>query len=56
MNILAEARCMSDSSGTSRKLVRLGVAPASLKLPEVNRNIFDRDAIDKAMTARAVRA
>jgi hypothetical protein len=46
MNILAEARCMSDSSGTSRKLVRLRVAPASLKLPEVDRNIYDRQAID----------
>jgi hypothetical protein len=44
------------SPGTFRKMVRLGLVPAPLKLPGFNRNIWDRLALDVAMTALAVRA
>jgi hypothetical protein len=42
------------SPGTFRKLVRLGLAPKPLNLPGLDRNIFDRQALDEAMSARAV--
>jgi hypothetical protein len=53
MNVIAVARFWGVSSGTFRKFVRLGVAPAALKIPEIDRNILDREAIDAAMSARA---
>ena len=55
LNVIAAAKYMGVSPGTFRKLVRLGIVPAPLNLPQVNRNIFDRHAIDQAMTAMAVR-
>ena len=54
LNVIAAARSWGVSPGTFRKLVRLGIAPQPLKIPEIDRNIFDREAIDRAMTARAV--
>jgi hypothetical protein len=54
LNVIAAARYMGVSPGTFRKLVRLGVAPAPLHIPEIDRNIFDRLAIDAAMSALAV--
>jgi hypothetical protein len=54
MNVIAAARYWGVSPGTFRKLVKLGVAPAPLQIPEIERNIFDRQAIDAAMSARAV--
>jgi hypothetical protein len=54
MNVIAAARYWGVSPGTFRKLVRLGIAPPPLRLPEIDRNIYDREAIDAAMTARAV--
>jgi hypothetical protein len=53
MNVIAAAKYMGVSPGTFRKLVRLGIAPQPLKIPEIDRNIFDRQAIDRAMSARA---
>jgi predicted site-specific integrase-resolvase len=53
MNVISAARYMGVSAGTFRKLVKLGVVPAPMNIPEVNRNIYDREAIDKAMTALA---
>jgi hypothetical protein len=41
-------------ANTFKKLVRLGLAPAPLKLPGLDRNIYDRIALDAAMSARAV--
>ena len=39
------------SLGTFKKLVRLGLAPAPLRLPGLDRNVFDRLALDRAMDA-----
>jgi hypothetical protein len=55
MNVIAAAKYMGVSAGTFRKLVRLGIAPQPMNIPEVNRNIYDREAIDAAMTALAAR-
>jgi hypothetical protein len=52
--VIAAAKYMGVSPGTFRKLVRLGIAPPPLQIPEIDRNIFDRQAIDRAMSARAV--
>jgi hypothetical protein len=54
MSVIAAAKYWGVSPGTFRKLVRLGIAPAPLKLPEIDRNVFDRLAIDAAMSARSV--
>jgi len=54
LNVINAARDMGVSPGTFRKLVRLGIAPAPSKLPDVTRNIYDREAIDRAMTSLAV--
>jgi hypothetical protein len=56
LNVIAAAKYMGVSPGTFRKLVPLGVAPQPLRLPEIDRNIFDRQAIDAAMSARAVQS
>jgi hypothetical protein len=55
LNVIAAAKYMGVSPGSFRKLVRLGIAPQPLKIPEIDRNIFDRQAIDAAMTARSMR-
>ena len=55
MNVISAAKYMGVSAGTFRKLVRLGIAPAPMNIPEVNRNVYDRQAIDQAMTALAAR-
>jgi hypothetical protein len=39
------------SPGTFKKLVRLGLAPGPLKLPGLDRNVFDRFELDRAMDA-----
>jgi hypothetical protein len=43
------------SPGTFRKLVRLGFAPEPLKLHGLDRNIYDKQALDAAMSALARR-
>jgi hypothetical protein len=53
MNIRAASRYWGASPNTFKKLVRLGLAPAPLKLPGLDRNIYDRQALDQAMSARA---
>ena len=57
LNIRQAAAYWGVSPNTFKKLVRLGLAPpAPLKLPGLDRNIYDRQALDKAMSARAQRA
>ena len=34
--------------------MRLGIAPQPMNIPEINRNVYDRLAIDAAMNARSV--
>jgi hypothetical protein len=55
MNVIAAAKYVGISPGTFRKLVRVGIMPPPLNIPEIERNIFDRVQIDDAMSARAVR-
>jgi hypothetical protein len=43
------------SPNTFKKLVRLGLAPGPLRLPGLDRNIYDRIAFDAAMSASAER-
>jgi hypothetical protein len=54
LNIRQAAAYFGVSPNTFKKLVRLGLAPAPLKLPGLDRNIYDRQALDDAMSARAV--
>jgi hypothetical protein len=42
------------SPKTFKKRVRLGLAPEPLRLPDLDRNIYDRIALDAAMSARAM--
>jgi hypothetical protein len=45
------------SPGTFTKMVRLGLAPAPMSLPGIDRVIYDRNEIDTAINAhRAIRA
>jgi hypothetical protein len=45
------------SAGTFKKMVRLGIAPAPMELPGIDRVIYDRNDLDVAISAqRAVRA
>ena len=50
LNIRQAASYRGVSPNTFKKLVRLGLAPAPLKLPGLDRNIYDRIALDAAMT------
>jgi hypothetical protein len=54
MNIREASRYWRVSPNTVRKLVRLDLAPAPLKLPGLDRNIYDRQALDAAMSSLAV--
>ena len=56
LNVRQASAYWGVSPGTFRKLVRLGLAPAPLKLPGLDRNVYDRQALDDAMTARAAKA
>jgi hypothetical protein len=51
LNIRLASAYWGVSPGTFKKLVRLGLAPAPLKLPGLDRNIFDRLELDRAMDA-----
>jgi hypothetical protein len=53
LNIRQASAYWGVSPNTFKRLVRLGLAPAPLKLPGLDRNIYDRAALDAAMTARA---
>jgi len=54
LNIRQAAAYWGVSPNTFKKLVRLGLAPQPLRLPGLDRNIYDRQALDEAMTSRAV--
>ena len=49
LNIRQASAYWGVSPGTFKKLVRLGIAPAPLELPEIDRNVFDRFELDRAM-------
>jgi hypothetical protein len=51
LNIRDASAYWGVSPGTFKKLVALGLAPAPLKLPGLDRNIFDRLELDRAMDA-----
>jgi hypothetical protein len=51
LNIRQAAVYWGVSPGTFKKLVALGLAPAPMKLPGVDRNIFDRHELDRAIDA-----
>jgi hypothetical protein len=51
LNINQASAYWGVSPGTFKKLVRLGFAPAPMKLPGIERNIFDKIALDRAMDA-----
>jgi predicted DNA-binding transcriptional regulator AlpA len=55
LNIKQAASYWGVSRGTFLKLVDLGIAPQPLNLG-VKRSVYDRLALDAAMTARAVKA
>jgi hypothetical protein len=54
LSIRQAASYWGASPNTFKKLVRLGLAPAPLKLPGLDRNIYDRVALDAAMSSLAV--
>jgi hypothetical protein len=56
LNIRQAASYWGVSPNTFKKLVRLGLAPQPLKLPGLDRNIYDRVALDAAMSSLAARA
>jgi hypothetical protein len=49
LNITQAAHYWGVSPGTFKKLVRLGIAPQPLKLPGLDRNVFDKLELDRAM-------
>jgi hypothetical protein len=50
LNIREAAKYFGVSPNTLKKLTRLGLAPAPLKLPGLDRNIYDLVALDAAMS------
>jgi hypothetical protein len=55
MNVISAAKYVCVTPGAFRKLVRLGIMPMPLNIPDLPRNIYDRVQIDDAMSARAMR-
>lgn len=55
LSVNEAARYWGISRNTFLKLVRLGVAPLPLHLPETNRVLYDRYQLDAAIEARAMR-
>jgi hypothetical protein len=51
LSIYQAAAYWGVSPGTFKKLVRLGLAPAPMRLPGLDRNIFDKCELDRAMNA-----
>jgi hypothetical protein len=51
LNIRQAAAYWGVSPNTFKKLIRLGLAPAPLRLPGLDRNVFDRLELDRAMDA-----
>jgi hypothetical protein len=47
------AKYVGVSVNTFQKLIRLGLVPAPIKFPGLDRNIHDRVALNAAITARA---
>ncbi len=50
LNIRQAASYWGVSRGTFLKLVKLGMAPSPMALPGLKRNVYDRVALDAAMT------
>jgi predicted DNA-binding transcriptional regulator AlpA len=55
LSVNEAAKYLSISRNTFLKLVRLGVAPQPLNIPETNRVLYDRVQLDAAIEARAMR-
>jgi hypothetical protein len=53
LNIRQAAAYWGVSPNTFRKLVRLGFAPRPVDFPGLDRNIYDRLALDRAMDERS---
>jgi hypothetical protein len=51
LNIRQASAYWGVSPGTFKKMVRLGLAPAPLNLPGLERNIWDKQILDRAMDA-----
>jgi len=49
LNIRQASAYWGVSPGTFKKLVERGLAPAPLKMPGLDRNIFDKVQLDRAM-------
>jgi hypothetical protein len=55
LNLSQAAPYVGVSRGTFQKMTRLGLAPGPLDLSGLERRIYDRLELDRAMDARAVR-
>jgi hypothetical protein len=55
LNIKQAAAYWGVSPNTFRKLIKAGLAPAPLKLPGLDRNVYDRVALDAAMRCQIPR-
>lgn len=53
LNVRQASAYWGVSPDTFRKPARLGLAPAPLKLPDLDRNVYDRQALDDAIVAWA---
>jgi hypothetical protein len=47
------AKYVGVSVNTFKKLIKLGLVPAPIKFPGLDRNIYDRLALDEAMSTRS---
>ena len=56
MNVAKAAAYIGVAPNTLRKMVALGLVPQPVKLPGLNRLIFDRVALDAVMESRAVQS
>jgi hypothetical protein len=52
LNIRQASAYWGVSPGTFKKMVRLGLAPPPLNLSGLERNIWDKHVLDRAMDAR----
>jgi hypothetical protein len=56
LNIRQAAAYWGCSPGKFRKLIKLGLVPGPLNLPGLDRNIFDKAALDAARSKLAANA
>lgn len=56
LSLRQAAEYMNLSPNSFRRLIKLGLAPAPLVLPGLQRTMFDRHALDRAIDARSEHA